>query len=83
MFVMMVITRISAAFGLEGSPLVHKIRSEAVKHLFDHVVRPDAKNLISDFSRQMPISQMPGQAHELIGIFMPDLDNGLDGGLNS
>jgi len=46
------------------------------------VVWPNAKNLASNFSRQMPISQMPGKAHKLMGIFVPDFDNTLGRGLN-
>jgi hypothetical protein len=46
------------------------------------MVWPNAKNLFSNFSRQVPISQMPGQAHKLIGIFMPDFDDSLRSCLN-
>jgi hypothetical protein len=80
MLVMMAVTPVSAAFGLEGSARVHKIRSQAMQHLFDHMVRPNAKNLAANFGRQMPIAQMPRKARELIGIFMPDLDNELGSG---
>ena len=41
------------------------------------MVDPNAKDLVSNLGRQVAISQMPCEAHELIGIFMPDLDNGL------
>ena len=78
----MVVSRISATFGLEGSAHVHKFRSQAIEHLFDHVVRPNAKNLASKLSGHMPISQMPGKARKLIGILMPDLHDKLDSGLN-
>src|SRR5215475_13245813 len=30
----------------------------------------------------MPISQMPGEAHELVGISMPDFDDKLRGGID-
>src|SRR5262245_5086197 len=30
----------------------------------------------------MPISQMPGEAHELVGILMPDFDDRLSGGFD-
>src|SRR5262245_12761236 len=82
MFVMMVVVPVCAAFGLERSPYVHKSRSQAMQHLFDHMVRPNAKDLAANFSRQMPISQMPSKAHELIGVFMPDVNNKLGSGLN-
>jgi hypothetical protein len=82
MIVMAAVAAVSAAFGLEGGLHLDKIRSEAMEHIFDHMVGPNAKNLVSNFSRQMSISQMPGKAHELIRIFMPDFDNRLRSGLN-
>ena len=82
MVVMVIITAVSAAFRLERGLHLYKFRSQAMKHLLDHMVGPNAKNLITNFSRQMPISQMPGKAHELIGIFVPNFDNRLRSGLN-
>src|SRR5262245_65608619 len=82
MFVMVPITPVRAAFGLEGSSHGHKIRSQPMEHLFDHMVRPNAKNLASNFCRQMPISQVPGRTPKLTGILMPAFDNTLGGGLN-
>jgi hypothetical protein len=76
------VAAVSAAFGLEGGLHLYKIRSEAMEHILDHMVGPDTKNLVSNFSRQMPISQMPSKTHKLIGIFMPDFDNKLRSGLN-
>jgi hypothetical protein len=75
-----VVAAVRAAFRLERSLHLHKLRSEAMEHLLDHMVRPNAKNLVANFSRQMPISQVPGKAHELIGFFMLDFDHGLHGG---
>ena len=75
-----VVAAVGAAFRLERSLHLHKLRSEAVEHLLDHMVRPNAKNLVANFSRQMPISQMPGKAHELIEFIMPDFDHGLRDG---
>jgi hypothetical protein len=82
MVVMVAVAAVSAAFGLEGGLHLYKIRSEAMEHILDHMVGPNAKNLVSNFSRQMPISQMPSKPHKLIGIFMPDFDNKLRSGLN-
>src|SRR5258707_13820816 len=82
MVVMVAVTAVSAAFGLEGGPDLYKFRSEAMEHILDHMVGPNAKNLVSNFSRQMPISQMPSKAHKLIGIFMPDFDNKFRSSLN-
>jgi len=79
---MVVVAAVSAAFGLEGGLYLYKIRFEVMEHILDHMVGANAKNLVSNLSRQMPISQMPGKAHKLIGIFMPDFDNKLSSGLN-
>jgi len=46
-----------------------------MEHLLNHVVGANAKRVIPDFGGQVAISQMPGKAHQLIRIFMPDLDN--------
>jgi hypothetical protein len=73
---------VSAAFGLEGGLHLYKIRFEVMEHILDHMVGANAKNLVSNFSGQMPISQMPSEPHELIGIFMPDFDNRLRSGLD-
>jgi hypothetical protein len=82
MGVMVAVAAVRTALGLEGGLHLYKIRSEAMEHILDHVVGPNAKNLVSNFSRQMPVSQMPGKTHKLIGIFMPDLYNELRSGLN-
>jgi hypothetical protein len=80
--VFMVVAAVSAAFGLEGGLQLYKIRSEAAEHILDHVVRPNAKNLLLNFSRQMPIPEMPSKTHKLSRIFMPHFDNQLRSGLN-
>ena len=46
------------------------------------MVGPESENLVSNFGRQMPVSQMPGKTHKLMGIFMTDFDNKLGSGLN-
>jgi hypothetical protein len=82
MVAMVVVAAVSAAFGLEGGLYLYKIRFEVMEHILDHMVGANAKNLVSNFSGQMPISQMPSKPHELIGIFMPDFDNRLRSGLD-
>jgi hypothetical protein len=79
---MVTVARVSAAFGLERGLHLYEIRSEAKKHILDHVVRPNAKNLVSNLSRQMPISQMPRKSSKLVGIFVPDFDNELSRSLH-
>ena len=80
--VVMGVTAVSAAFGLKGNQYLYKICTEAMEHLLDNMIGSDAENLVSNFSRQMPISQMPSQAHELIRIFVPDFDYRLRSSLN-
>ena len=71
------VAAVSAAFGLERRLQLYKIRSVSVEYFLDHVIRPNEKNLISNFSRQMPIAQMPGEAYKLIGILMSDFNDRL------
>jgi hypothetical protein len=71
---MVAVPAVSAPFRLERGLHVHQVRFEATEHLLDHAVGPDAKNLVANFSRQMPVSQMPGKTHEVIGILVPHLD---------
>jgi hypothetical protein len=73
---------IGATFGLEGRLYFREFCSEAVEHLLDHVVGPNAKDMVSNFRRQMPIAEMPSQTYELVGIFVSDLDNRFRSGLN-
>src|SRR5579864_9502546 len=82
MSAMVAVAGVSAAFGLERDLHLYKICTETKEHVFDHVVGPNAKNLVSNFSRQMPISQMPRQTSKLVGVFMPDFNNKLRCGLN-
>jgi hypothetical protein len=79
---MVAVASVSAAFGLERGLHLYEIRSKTNEHILDHVVRPNAKNLVSNLGRQMPISQMPRKARQLIGIFMSDFDNELCCSLN-
>jgi hypothetical protein len=79
---MVAVAAVGAAFGLEGGLHLDQVRSEALEHILDHMVGPNAQNLVANLNRQMPIPQVPGKAQELIGILMPDFDNELRSGLN-
>ena len=74
MFVVVAVT-VSTAFWLEGGPNVLKIRPQATEHIFYYMIGPNKKNMVSNFCRQMPITQVPCKAHELDRILMPDFDN--------
>jgi hypothetical protein len=82
MVVMVAVAAVRAAFGLEGGLHLHEICSKAMEHILDHMVGPNTKNVVSNFSRQVPVSQMPRKAHELMGIFVSDFDNQLRSSLN-
>jgi len=82
MAVMVIVTTVRAAFGLERSGAFSENCAEAGKHLFDHMVRPDTEGFMSNLRRQMTIAEMPCKAHKLARIFMPHLDNRLCGRLN-
>jgi hypothetical protein len=74
---MVPVAAISATFWLESRLHLHELRAEAVEHLLDHVVGPNAKDTVSNFRRQMPISEMPSKTGKLMGIFVSDFDNQL------
>ena len=82
MVVMVAVTAVGATFRLERGLQLYKLGSEAMEHVLDHMIRTNAKNPVENFSRQVPVSQMPGKAHELIGITVPYLDNRLRSGLH-
>ena len=48
---MVAVAAVSAAFGLERGFHLYEIRSKTNEHILDHVVRPDAKNLVSNLGR--------------------------------
>ena len=77
MIVTVAVTTVGAAFGLEGSQHVYKIRPKAMQHGLNHMVRPNSKHLVLNFGRQMPISKMPREAHKLAGLRMLDFNKKL------
>jgi hypothetical protein len=83
MVVMMAMASVRAAHWLKRCLYLGKICAKAKEHMLDHMVGANAKRVIPNFSRQMAVSQVPGQAHELIRILMPYFDNNLGRGLNS
>ncbi len=82
MVVMMATATVSTALWLKCCLYLDKICAKAKEHILDHTVGPNAKNLVSNFSRQMPISEVPSKTRQLVGIFMPDFDDGLRSSLN-
>jgi hypothetical protein len=82
MAVMVIVTTVRAAFGLERSLDLSENCAEPGKHLFDHMVRPDTEGFLSNLRRQMTISEMPCKARKLAVIFVRDLDHRFCGRLN-
>jgi hypothetical protein len=82
MVVMVAVAAVCAAFGLEGDPYLHEIRSETAEHILDHMVGANTKDVVPNFRRQMPVSQMPSKPRELMRIFVSDFDNGLRSGVD-
>ena len=80
--VMVTVSAIGTPFRLERGPHPYKIRAQGKEHILNHMVRPNAKDIASNFSGQMTISQMPSEPRKLIGFFVPDLDNRLSSRLN-
>jgi hypothetical protein len=82
MVVVVVMSAVRAAFGLKRCLQLHELGSKAMEHIFDYVVGPNTKNVVSNLSRQVPVSQMPRKAHELMGIFVSDFHNQFRSSLN-
>jgi hypothetical protein len=62
MFVVVAVA-VSTTFRLKGGLDLLKTRPQATEHIFYYMVGPNQKNMVSNFGRQMPITQMPCQAH--------------------
>jgi hypothetical protein len=80
--VFVIVTAVRAAFGLKRCLHLHERCAKAMEHIFDHMVGPNPKNVVSNFGRQMTVSQMPHKAQELMGIFVSDFHNRLRSSLN-
>ena len=48
---MMIMAAVSAALGLERDLHFYERCAKATEHLLDHMIGPNAKNLVTDFSR--------------------------------
>ena len=75
--VTMLMTAVSAAFGLKGRLQLNEDRSKPAQHVFDDVVWPYAERLASELGRDMSVAEMPRQTHELTDVVVSDIDNGL------
>jgi hypothetical protein len=76
------VAAVSSTFGLEGSLHLCEIRSKTMEHVLNDMVGPNTKDLVLNFSWQVPVSQVPGNPRKLNGIFMPDFDDKFRSGLD-
>ena len=80
--IMRVTVAVCSSFGLEGRLHSDEVRAKATEHILYYMVGSNAEYLFTDIRRQVSITQMPGKADELTGIFMPDFHDQLGRGLN-
>ena len=59
---------IGAAFGVERRFDLDHPRAEPLHHRLDDVIAPDPQALGHDLGRQMPVTQMPGDPHQMMRI---------------
>jgi hypothetical protein len=59
MVVIMAMATVSSALRLKRRLDLSKIRSKTKEHVFDYMVRANSKRVVSDFGRQMTVSQVP------------------------
>lgn len=71
---------VRAALWLKRHLHLQEPRAEPTEHVLDHAVGPNPERVVSNFSGQMSISQMPGKSHELCVIRMPHLYDKLRSG---
>src|SRR5580658_3592501 len=80
--VIVIMTAVCPALGLERSIDLPENGAESVKHILDHMVRTDTKGVVSNVGRQMTVAEMPCKAHKLATVFVRDIDNRFRGRLN-
>jgi hypothetical protein len=66
---------IGSALRLKGPFNLQQLGPEANKHVLDHVVGSNKKNVSANVGRQVAIAQVPGKTHQLLAVRMPDFDN--------
>jgi hypothetical protein len=66
------VTGIGATLRVERRFDLDKTCTEPLHHRFDHVVAPDAQATSGDLRRQVTISEMPGDANQMLRIAAAD-----------
>jgi len=75
MVVTMTIATVRAAFGLKCSQQLDERGSQTAEHVFDDVIRSNAKSLAAHLGRHMPIPEMPREPRELTRILVGHVDD--------
>jgi len=73
---------VGTAFGLKACVMVHKRRSEAAKHVFDDLIRPNPKRVAADLRGHMTVAEMPRESYELTRLRVRHVDDGFGRGSN-
>jgi hypothetical protein len=63
---------VSPAFRVERRLDFDDARAEPAHHVFDHMIAPDTQALRRDLRRQMPVAEVPGDAHQMMRILAAD-----------
>ena len=63
---------VGAPFGLKSCLDVVEFGSETLEHFFNHVVGADTESAFANLGREMAISKMPAESHQLMAVFVPD-----------
>jgi hypothetical protein len=63
---------VGAALRLKSCLYFAEFGSETLQHFFNYVVGPDTEGVFANLCREMAISKMPGESHQLMAVFVPD-----------
>ncbi len=75
--VMMVPTGVSARFGIKRRLDRIDVAAKTLDHFLHHMVGPDANAVAEQLHRQVPVAEMPGNAHQFALIVRVDLEQRL------
>ena len=75
MVVTMLTAAVRATFRLKCRLQLDERGSKTAQHVFDDVIRSNAKSLTAQLGRHMPIPEMPREPHELTRILVADVDD--------
>jgi hypothetical protein len=68
---------VRAAFGIEWRLDLDYAGAELDRHVGDHMVAPDPQVFRKQLCRQVPITEMPGNARQMQRVVAADLQQGL------